>query len=99
MKVTCEIVPQDWDCLIPALNTNKFDAILSSMQITDERKKAVDFTNKYYNIPSLGYEHFDFNTTKAPFNDVRVRQAVAYALDRDAINKSIFAGAITFITP
>ncbi|RBH42288.1 ABC transporter substrate-binding protein, partial [Pseudomonas sp. MWU13-2860] len=52
MKVTCQIVPQDWDGLIPALNANKFDAILSSMQITEERKKAVDFSNKYYNIAS-----------------------------------------------
>ncbi|MDF0605115.1 ABC transporter substrate-binding protein [Neisseriaceae bacterium TC5R-5] len=52
MKVTCKIVPQDWDGLIPALNANKFDAIIASMQITDERKKAVDFSNKYYNIPS-----------------------------------------------
>ncbi|GGY24276.1 ABC transporter substrate-binding protein [Paludibacterium paludis] len=52
MKVTCQIVPQDFDGLIPALNTNKFDAILSSMQITEERLKAVDFTHKYYNIPS-----------------------------------------------
>jgi len=52
---------------------------------------------KYYNIPSLGYEHFDFATNRAPFNDVRVRQAIAYAIDRNAINNSIFGGAITFI--
>ncbi|XLM19786.1 transporter substrate-binding domain-containing protein [Chromobacterium piscinae] len=52
MKVTCQIVPQDWDGLIPALNANKFDAIISSMQITPERQKAVDFTHKYYNIAS-----------------------------------------------
>ncbi|UTH72946.1 ABC transporter substrate-binding protein [Chromobacterium sp. IIBBL 290-4] len=52
MKVTCQIVPQDWDGLIPALNANKFDAIISSMQITAERQKAVDFTHKYYNIAS-----------------------------------------------
>ena len=52
MKATCQIVPQDWDGLIPALNANKFDAIISSMQITPEREKAVDFTHKYYNIAS-----------------------------------------------
>lgn len=52
MKVQCQIVPQDWDGLIPALNANKFDAILSSMQITAERRKAVDFSNKYYSIPA-----------------------------------------------
>jgi peptide/nickel transport system substrate-binding protein len=51
----------------------------------------------YVNVPSLGYEHIDFNTTKAPFNDVKVRQAFAYAIDRDAINNSVFAGALKFI--
>lgn len=51
MALTCEIVAQDWDGLIPGLQARKFDAIVASMTITPERQKQVAFTRKYYATP------------------------------------------------
>ncbi|WP_137885298.1 ABC transporter substrate-binding protein [Pseudomonas sp. 2FE] len=52
MKVKCQWIEQEFDGLVPALKVRKFDAVLSSMSITEERKKSVDFTNKYYKTPA-----------------------------------------------
>ncbi|MDI3252514.1 ABC transporter substrate-binding protein [Pseudomonas lactis] len=52
MDVKCTWVEQEFDGLIPALKVRKIDAILSSMSITDDRKKSVDFTTRYYLSPA-----------------------------------------------
>lgn len=45
---SCEWVVVPWDGLIPALQAGKFDVLMSSMTITDERRRQVLFTRPYY---------------------------------------------------
>ena len=47
MEAKCTIVANDWEGMIPGLKANKFDAVVASMSVTEDRKKQVAFTDKY----------------------------------------------------
>lgn len=47
-KFDCVLTPVAWDGIIPSLTSKKIDVIMSSMSITKERKKTIDFSDKYY---------------------------------------------------
>ena len=47
MNHDCTIVEQDWDGMIPALVSRKFDAIMAGMSITGERMKTINFSQGY----------------------------------------------------
>jgi polar amino acid transport system substrate-binding protein len=53
MHEKCQIVEVSWDSIIPALNDHFIDVIWSSMGITAERQRLIDFTDVYYTTPSV----------------------------------------------
>lgn len=50
MGLEVEIITTAWDGIIGGLLANKYDAIVGSMSITDERKEVVDFVGPYYRM-------------------------------------------------
>ena len=40
----------------------------------------------------LGFNGFSFNTTRAPFNDARVRQAFTHAIDKQLVLRAVYFG-------
>jgi peptide/nickel transport system substrate-binding protein len=64
-------------------------------QINQSPAVTAALTAGTYKSFTQGYEKFDgitFNTSAAPFNDPSVRQAIAYALNRKAIVKTVYGG-------
>jgi len=49
LGVEIEWQPTDWDGVIAALNSKKFDVIISGMSVTDERKEVINFSKNYVN--------------------------------------------------
>jgi ABC-type amino acid transport substrate-binding protein len=51
MKAECEFAAFKWDDLIPGLLDKKFDVIMSSMEVTSERRKRMSLSRRYYLSP------------------------------------------------
>jgi octopine/nopaline transport system substrate-binding protein len=52
MKVECDVVSQEWNGIIPGLTAGKYDAIIASMGVTEERKAVVAFSAPYARAPN-----------------------------------------------
>ncbi|VFS62631.1 Glutamine-binding periplasmic protein precursor [Kluyvera cryocrescens] len=48
LKLDYTLKPMDFSGIIPALQTKNVDLALAGITITEERKKAVDFSDGYY---------------------------------------------------
>ncbi|SCX95311.1 transporter substrate-binding domain-containing protein [Microvirga guangxiensis] len=53
MESSCEIVQHEWDGIIKGLINREYDAIMSSLEITEKRQKRISFSDPYYRIPAV----------------------------------------------
>jgi polar amino acid transport system substrate-binding protein len=53
MKVECVTVVHQWDGIMRGLLNREYDAIMSSLEMTERRQKRIAFSNPYYRIPAI----------------------------------------------
>ncbi|GLK64286.1 transporter substrate-binding domain-containing protein [Paracoccus kondratievae] len=70
-QLECTWVKNDWDSIIPNLNSSNYDAIMAGMSITEERRQSVAFSQNYIPPTASAYA--------APAADVDVTQGVVAA--------------------
>ncbi|MEH7080871.1 glutathione ABC transporter substrate-binding protein, partial [Bacillus velezensis] len=87
-KVVFKVVPED-STRISMIETGEAhiaEPLPVAVMDQVESSQAMDI----YRSEGYGTEYIGFNVTKKPFNDVRVRKAIAHAVEMDSIIKGVF---------
>ena len=88
-KVVFKAIPEE-AARVASLVTGEAD-VVGAIPV-NQRKKIVE-SGKAYLTPQMGaMNYLGLNTYEPPFNDVRVRQAVNHAVNRELMNKALFDG-------
>ena len=95
MKSKCEFVVQEWDAMIPGLLDSEYDAIVSSMSMSAERREQVAFTSRYYDSPSVLITTNGMVLASATPADIKGRSlGVTLATAQEAYAKEFYADAL-----
>ncbi len=90
-SVVFKVVPSDATRLV-LLETGQIHAMMRVPPL-DAPRVAATAGLQLVSIPSVRTIYIGFNNQRAPFTDVRVRRAINYAVDKEAIVTEILGGA------
>lgn len=87
-KVVYKVVPEDTTriAMVEAGEAH----IADQLTVTEVERAQSSPNMTMVRAEGLGVEYIGFNVTKKPFDDVRVRQAVAHAIEKEAIVKGVY---------
>jgi peptide/nickel transport system substrate-binding protein len=92
-RIIFEVVPESATRMLK-LERNEVQ-ILADVPPSDYGRIRSNPALQLFTQPGLTILGIGMATDTAPFNDRRVRQAMNYAVDKDAINQGLYAGATT----
>jgi len=78
---------------VTGIEQNKIDYMNDPPDADRLPEVKAKFANRFRFEDSINTYYFWMNTQKAPFNDVKVRQAINYAIDPEALNR-VFGGRL-----
>ena len=93
-RIFCKVITQE-DIGIAQLQSGELDLMTVSVTGVDPLRKNPNLT--VVSVPSPSVSFLAFNLDRPYLKDKRVRQAIAYALDREGIVKQIFMGEATVV--
>ena len=97
-KDVIEKMYSDAATLRAAIEAGDVDFVFRTLSPQDiEDLKDNPNVNVNFYPPSPGIRYLLFNVTQAPVDEPLVRQAISYAVDRDAICAQVFSGAVDAI--
>ncbi|HCQ01879.1 MAG TPA: ABC transporter substrate-binding protein, partial [Candidatus Latescibacteria bacterium] len=80
---------------LPAYENNEFDRIGISGPDLQRAKIDPVLSQELITFPNFGTYYTIFQTTRPPFNNIKLRQAIAHAIDRESICNIVLGGAAT----
>jgi len=86
--VVFKVVPEDATRL--AMIETGEAHVTDQVPVTEIDRIEASDTMDLYRTDGLAVEYLSFNTKKKPFNDVRVRKAIAHAIEVDSIIKGVY---------
>ena len=89
-KVIFKVIPDNTARLI-ALQSGEID-IMDSLNTSDYETALNDSGLQVIERPAINCGFYWFNTNRAPFDNVKVRQAICMAVDKEGIINSIYNG-------
>jgi peptide/nickel transport system substrate-binding protein len=91
------LVITDLQTIIAALRSKQLDAQMTGIEKDDaEQLKKADPSLVITVLRDVGGTELIFRCDRPPFADVRVRQAVSKAIDRDAIGSALWGGSVWY---